>query len=171
MSSILPSKSSIFRPFSFGYFFVFYFSSNIFKSTPIVLIFDEGILDIISKLFIHKTFSQRTSKKRTNFKNLIEKSSPIQNPSTTLTFLLFENDKVGFKSWIVLCQSSSYHSDLQLFRCNTFHKLNILVNFLVRTYIERARGRARSRQVSKSTWERGIFMVFCYLCLRKCFKF
>ena len=50
-------NSPYFSLFSSSNFFVFSFFSNIFKSTPTVLIFDEGLIDIISKLLMYKTFS------------------------------------------------------------------------------------------------------------------
>ena len=57
MTSILPSKSFKFFLYFHLQNFVFHFFSNIFKSSPIVLIFDEGFIDIISKLLMYKTFS------------------------------------------------------------------------------------------------------------------
>ena len=47
----------IFSLSSSSKFCFFHFFSNIFKSSRIVLIFDEGVIDIISKLLMYKTFS------------------------------------------------------------------------------------------------------------------
>ena len=145
MTSILPSKSFIFFLYFHLQNFVFFIFSLTFSNLLLLSWYlTRELLTSFQNFWCIKLFLRRPLKKMKNFKNLIEKSSPTQNPYQILTILPIENKIGGFKSWMVLCQTPRWSNELHWSELILVNEVHMCFQYLTRAPAGARAGGARS---------------------------